>query len=170
MFGLFIFNNCENEKTDGRFNQQLPRITLEDFSLTETKSGKKLWTINAEIAKVFDEIIKVDSVEVIFYDENQVQFSMLVAPSGELNTKTRNMRVGDSVTVLTNDSTKLFADSLFWFNDSQKIYTNSYVRIIKQDSTVIEGNGLKTDPYLKKIEIIGDTKGVSPIELPDINE
>jgi hypothetical protein len=46
--------------------------------------------------------------------------------------------------------------------------TNRDVMIIKQDSTIIEGTGLRADPYLEKIEILGTTKGVSPIELPDI--
>ena len=85
-----------------------------------------------------------------------------------LNTKTHNILVGDSVVVFTNDSSTLFTDSLFWHNDSQMIVTNQHVKIVKQDSIVIEGNGLRADPKLDKIEVIGETKGVSPIELPSI--
>ena len=36
--------------------------------------------------------------------------------------------------------------------------------------TVIRGRGLRTDPRLSKIEIIGDAKGASPIELPNIRK
>ena len=168
--GLLLNNRCREEKIEVKYNQQLPNIILEKFCLTETQRGKKLWTLYADIAKVYDEIINVDSVQIKFYDEEQVEFSTLEAPGGRLNTKTHNILVGDSVYVYTNDSTKLFTDSLFWQNDSQKILTNSHVRILKQDGTIIEGNGLRADPYLKKIEILGTAKGVSPLELPDIKK
>ena len=168
--GLLIFIGCEKEKIEQKPSEQLPNILLENFSLTETKMGKKLWTLDARIARVYDEIINVDTVHMMFYDENQIEFSILHAPGGRLNTKTHNILVGDSVVVYTNDSTKLFTDSLFWENDSQKILTNCYVKILKKDGTIIEGKGLRADPHLDKIEIIGETKGISPITLPDINK
>ncbi len=167
-FTFFIFSTCEKEKFQEKLDQELPQIVLEKFSLTETKSGEKLWILDAEHAKVYDEIIRVDSVKIKFFDKEQVEFSVLYAPGGILNRKTHNILVGDSVAVYTNDSTKLFTDSLFWLNDSQKIITNRHVKIIKQDSIIIEGEGLRADPYLNKIEIIGETKGISPIELPSI--
>ena len=165
---LFLFSSCEKETTGEKKQQQLPDIILEEFSLTETQKGKKLWKLNAELAMVYGDIIDVDSVMIEFYDENQEIFSIMDAPGGILNTKTRNILVGDSVVICTNDSTKLFTDSLFWQNDSQKILTDCDVKILKQNGTVIEGKGLRADPYLRKIEIISETKGVSPIELPDI--
>lgn len=164
--GLLL--NCEEERLEEKIQPQLPRITLEKFSLTETKNGKKLWTLEASMANVYDEIISVDTVKIKFYDENEVEFSRLSGLCGQLNTQTHNILVKDSVALFTNDSTKLFTDSLFWQNDSQKILTNSYVRILKHDGTVIKGQGLKTAPDLKKIEILGDVKGESPIEFPKI--
>jgi hypothetical protein len=98
-----------------------------------------------------------------------VEFSVLTAPGGILNTRTHNVLVGDSVEVVTNDSIRLRTDSLFWMNDSELIVTDRPVTIIKADSTVIRGTGLRADPYLERIEILGTTQGMSPIELPDIN-
>lgn len=166
--GLFLLAGCQEDKLQDRLDDDQPKIIIDTFSLTETNKGKKVYTLDAVRARVYDEIIKVDSVEIRFYDKEEVEFSVLCAPAGILNTKTRNILVGDSVVVLTNDSTKLYTDSLFWQNDSQKILTDCPVTIMKQDGTVIEGRGLRADPYLEKIEILGDAKGVSPIELPDI--
>ena len=163
-----LFNACEEKEIEERLPKEIPKIILEKLCLTETKSGKKLWTLNAERAGVYDEIIRVDEVTVRFYDENESEFSVLHAPRGELNTETHNILVEDSVEVFTDDSTKLYTESLFWLNDSAKILTDAYVKIIKGDGTVIEGRGLRTDPHLSRIEIIGDTKGASPIELPEI--
>ena len=160
---------CEKE-VEERLPKDIPKITLEKLCLTETKSGRRLWTLSAARAGVYDEIIRVDEVEVRFYDEEEIEFSVLNAPRGELNTKTHNIFVEDSVVVITNDSTKLYTESLFWLNDSARILSDSYVMIIKGDGTVIEGRGLRTDPRLNRIEIIGETKGASPIVLPDIRE
>jgi LPS export ABC transporter protein LptC len=167
-FGLILIFGCKEEKTDGFLGDDPPKITIDEFSLTETDSGRKIYKLDAEHARVYDDIIIVDSVNIVFYNKEEIEFSVLHAPGGVLNTKTRNVLVGDSVAVFTSDSTKLYTDSLFWKNDSQKIITDCHVTIIKQDSTVIEGRGLRADPYLNKIEILGDAKGVSPIKLPDI--
>jgi LPS export ABC transporter protein LptC len=164
-----LFMTCEEEERE-MLGEEPPKITLERFTLTETKMGKKLWMLEGQQARVYTEIIKVDSITIHFFDQQEVKFSILHAPAGILNTKTHNVLVGDTVAVLTNDSTQLFTDSLFWFNDSQLIITNRPVTIYKKDSTVIEGRGLRADPYLEKIEIFGETKGVSPFTLPDIKK
>lgn len=160
--------SCDEEELTEAPVKQFPNITLMKFSLTETKNSKKLWVLDADEANVFDELINVDTVTIRFFDEKPEAYAVLHSRSGTLDTKTRNIIVRDSVQLLTNDSTKLFTDSLFWKNDSQKIITNSFVRIIKQDSTTIEGNGLITTPDLKKIEVIGAITGTSPVEFPKI--
>jgi LPS export ABC transporter protein LptC len=167
---VLLFVACEEKEIEERLPKDMPKIVLEKLCLTETKSGQKLWTLNADRAGVYDEIIKADKVTVRFYDENEKESSVLNAPRGELNTRTHNIFVADSVVVITSDSTKLYTDSLFWLNDSAKILTDAYVRILKGDGTVIEGRGLRTDPRLTRIEIIGETKGISPIKLPDIRK
>ena len=167
LFALLV-TGCDDEQVTVAVHEELPRIIIEEFSLTETRKGEKLWILDADLAREYDAVITVDSVRIRFFNKEEVEFSVLYAPGGILNKATHNVLVGDTVIVLTNDSTKLYTDSLFWLNDSQIIMTNRDVMIVKQDSTVIKGTGLRADPYLEKIEILGTTKGVSPIELPDI--
>lgn len=165
---LCLYFNCKEEEVLSQIERHLPKITLEKFSLTETQTGKKKWTLYATTANVYDEVINVDSVRIRFYNDEEREYAILSSRTGSLNIKTHNILVRDSVILFTEDSTKLFTDSLFWRNDSQKILTDAYVRIIKRDSTVIEGRGLKTTPDLKRIEIIGEIKGLSPIQFPKI--
>lgn len=167
---LFAVSACEKKEIEEHLPKDAPRVVLEKLSLTETKSGHRSWVLTAERAGVYDEIIKADGVTVRFYDEEEKEFSVLNAPRGELNTRTHNILVADNVIVLTSDSTELRADSLFWINDSAKILTDSYVKIVKRDGTVIEGRGLKTDPRLSRIEVVGEVSGASPIVLPDIRK
>jgi LPS export ABC transporter protein LptC len=170
LIAVFLLSACEKKEIEERLPKDMPKIILEKLCLTETKSGQRLWTLNADRADVYDEIIKVDEVIVRFFDENEQEYSVLNAPRGELNTRTHNIFVEDSVYVVTSDSTRLFTESLFWLNDSARILTDAYVKILKRDGTIIEGKGLRTDPRLNRIEIIGETKGTSPILLPDIRK
>jgi LPS export ABC transporter protein LptC len=159
---------CNDQEDKESLGEGVPRIILEQFSLTETRQGERIWVLEAVHARVFDELIHVDSIVVHFYNKEGEEFSIMRAPGGILNTRTHNVLVGDSVEVFTNDSIQLYTDSLFWMNDSELIVTNRPVKIVKADSTVIEGNGLRADPYLEKIEILGTAQGISPIKLPDI--
>jgi LPS export ABC transporter protein LptC len=119
---------CEEKEIEEKLPKDMPKIILEKLCLTETKSGQKLWTLNADRADVYEEIIKVDEVTVRFYDESEDEYSVLTAPRGELNTRTHNIFVEDSVYVITNDSTQLRTVSLFWVNDSAKILTDAEVK------------------------------------------
>mgnify|MGYP003921001347 FL=1 len=168
IFLLFIFLGCEEETLKENFEKHLPRITLENFTLIETSEGKKKWNLSAVSAYVYEEVINVDSVKIKFYNEQENEYAWLKGNEGQLNIKNHNIIVRDSVVLITEDSTELYTDSLFWQNDLQIIITDARVKIIKKDSTVIEGNGLKTTPDLQKIEIIGDIKGTSPIKFPKI--
>ncbi len=164
----FFILNCEEKTIQQNIEKQLPRITLEKFTLTETRKGIKKWNLLAVSAYVYEEVINVDTVKIKFYNEAGNEYALLIGNGGQLNTRTHNIIVRDSVVLITDDSTHLYTDSLFWLNDSQRILTDARVKIIKKDSTVIEGNGLKTGPDLQKIEIIGDIKGSSPIQFPKI--
>jgi len=166
---LVLMVKCDQEGTKEYLGEGIPRIVLEEFSITETRAGDKIWVLNALHARVFDELIHVDSIRIHFFNKEGEEFSFMRAPGGILNTRTHNVLVGDSVEVYTNDSIRLYTDSLFWMNDSELIVTNRPVTIIKADSTIIQGTGLRADPYLEKIEILGTTQGTSPIKLPDIN-
>ncbi|MCX7996014.1 MAG: LPS export ABC transporter periplasmic protein LptC [candidate division WOR-3 bacterium] len=165
---LLLSIACEEETMKQTIEKHLPRITLEKFILTETDEGKKKWTLSAVTASVFEELIIVDTVQIKFFNAFGKEYAWLKGNKGELNTRTHNIIVRDSVVLITEDSTTLFTDSLFWNNGLQVIITDAHVKIVKKDSTVIEGNGLKTTPDLQKIEIIGDIKGASPITFPKI--
>ena len=168
IFLLFILFGCEEKTIKQNIEKNLPRITLENFTLIETSEGKKRWNLTATSADVFEEIINVENVNIKFYNEESKEYAWLKGNKGQLNIKNHNIIVRDRVFLITEDSTELYTDSLFWQNDLQIILTDARVKIIKKDSTVIEGNGLKTTPDLHKIEIIGDIKGVSPIKFPKI--
>ncbi len=167
-FTALFFLSCEEETIKASIEQHLPRITLEKFTLTETREGKKNWNLLATSAYVYEEIIDVDNVSIRFYNDTGNEYALLTGKTGLLNTRTHNIVVRDSVVLVTEDSSILYTDSLFWHNDLQEILTDARVRIVKKDSTVIEGNGLKTAPDLQKVEIIGDIKGTSPITFPKI--
>ncbi len=158
---------CPQEKKEVPPVEELPSSIIDNFKLTETTEGRKMWVLYASKALVYQsrERIVVESLEVNFFNAKGELASNLIAPAGELNTKNRDMVARGGVLVRTQDSTVLNTDSLFWQNDSARIVTHSRVIIVRHDKTRIEGMGLITDPELKKIEIIGKIKGESSVEI-----
>ena len=73
VFGLILVCGCKEEKTNGHLGDDPPKITIDEFSLTETDNGRKIYKLNAEYARVYDEVIKVDSINIIFYDKEEVE-------------------------------------------------------------------------------------------------
>ncbi len=67
---IIVLAGCEKKEIEERLPKDMPKIILEQLCLTETKTGQKLWTLNADRAGVYDEIIKVDEVTIRFYDED----------------------------------------------------------------------------------------------------
>ncbi len=168
LLAIVIMGCSEEQSAPRQKPSDIPSISIDHFQLTETRQGRRLWVLNAVTADVFTNLIQAETVTIYFYNEQPVPYSVLTAHRATLNTSTHDIVVREQVVLVTDDSTRLNTDSLFWRNDSQRIITDSYVRILKPDSTILEGNGLATTPDLKKIEIIGTVTGTSPIQFPRI--
>jgi len=164
---VIILFGCPQGKKEAPPVEEPPSTVIDNFNLIETNQGRKMWVLQASKALVYQskERIVVEAVAINFFNVTGELVSNLVAPTGELNTKNRNMTARGGVVVKTQDSTTLNTDSLFWQNDSARIITRSRVLIVRRDQTKIEGMGLVTDPELKKIEILGRISGESSVEI-----
>jgi LPS export ABC transporter protein LptC len=139
----------------------LPSQVIEDFTLQETGSGKRLYTLTARRAFVFDPDRRVDVVrlQVMFYDEDGRVHSLLDADQGTIYAN-ENLVARGCVSVRTADSTTLLTDSLAWNNPAQQIRTDAPVEITTPRGRV-SGRGLVSDAGMSRIEIQGQISGSS---------
>ncbi|MEO0093154.1 MAG: LPS export ABC transporter periplasmic protein LptC [candidate division WOR-3 bacterium] len=164
LFLLFsILFACFCKKPTPKTNPEpIPNQIVEAFKLTESVSGKKFYQLKATKAYLFESLNKIEVIapEIVFFDSDGKEFSILVAKSGTVNNQTSDLIARQEVVVRTSDSTYLYTDSLVWLNNRQIVTTDAWVKI-KSPQGDIEGQGLIADAGLTKIEVKSAVKGKS---------
>lgn len=159
ILAFFLLLGCNEDKKMGA-DYVLPNQIIREFELNESVSGRRLYSLNARVAVVWqnENRIDVETLAVIFYDDNDQPYSRLIANSGTVWMKTEDLVSRGNVRVVTSDSTVLETDSLAWSNSRRIIHTDAVV-IIETPRGVITGTGLVADAQLNKIEIMSEVRG-----------
>ncbi len=162
--GFVSWSGCQH-RPGAELSAILPDQVVRDFRLDESVSGRRLYSLNADSAVFWEEkgIIEVTGPEVVFYDEQGASYSVLVAQSGTVWTKTEDLTARWGVVVKTKDSTILSTDSLSWSNSRRLIYTDAEVVILTPRGRLL-GKGLVSDAQLNKIEILSEVQGQGDYE------
>jgi LPS export ABC transporter protein LptC len=150
---LLVIAGCKAEKTADTAVVPVIKQTIEKFSISETKSGKPNWVLDADVADIFEseKRILLQKPDIKFYNEG-VYASNLKAFSGRINTETYDIW-GDSGCVLTTTKGEtLITSNLHYRSDIKKIVTDENIKLIKPDE-VIYGKGMEATPDLKSIII-----------------
>ena len=156
-----LLASCKEEQVCGP-NPVLPNQVIEVFTLHESSSGKRLYTLEAQEAYVYDPAQRVDvtGLRVLFYDEVGGISSTLVADEGSIYSKNEDLVARGNVIVRTADSTRLNTDSLAWSNQRRLVRTDADL-VIETPKGRIEGKGLVSDAGLTKIDILSPVQGTS---------
>jgi LPS export ABC transporter protein LptC len=143
-------------------NPVLPNQEIDAFTLHESSSGKRLYTLEAQKAYVYDPAQRVDvsGLRVLFYDEVGGINSTLVADEGSIYSQNEDLVARGHVVVRTSDSTMLETDSLAWSNQHRLVRTDAEL-VIETPKGRIEGKGLVSDAGLTKVEILSPVQGTS---------
>jgi LPS export ABC transporter protein LptC len=138
----------------------LPDQVIEGFRMHESASGERLYTLEADTARVFDRAGYVDVVRprVTFYDEAGAIHAVLVADEGTLQSQSSDLVARGNIVVTTTDSTVLRTDSLSWNNDVRLVRTDAPVEI-RTPRGEVSGQGLVSDAGLTRIEIQSEVSG-----------
>ncbi|MEO0004566.1 MAG: LPS export ABC transporter periplasmic protein LptC [candidate division WOR-3 bacterium] len=158
-FYLLLLPGCRQERV--AFSPDvLPSQVILDLTLDESMSGRRLWTLYASRAVVWekDNRIDVDTIKIVFYDENGAPYSQLNADCGRVFTRTEDLVARGNVRVTTSDSTTLLTDSLAWDNSRRIVHTDADITIRTLKGT-IWGKGLVSDASLERIEIKSEVRG-----------
>ena len=152
---------CDDKPVCGP-NPVLPNQEIDAFTLHESSSGKRLYTLEAQKAYVYDPAQRVDvaGLRVLFYDEVGGITSTLVSDEGSIYSKNEDLVARGHVIVRTSDSTLLETDSLAWSNQRRLVRTDADL-VIQTPKGRIEGKGLVSDAGLTKIDILSPVQGTS---------
>ena len=132
---------------------ELPDSEVEDFTITETDSGRTQWTMFAKKASTYTarDLVVARTVRIDFFGEAGKKSSELVAREGELYQRTRDMVARGQVVLQTVEGWRMSTEELRFSNSRDKLLSDKLVRVEKEGS-VLEGVGFESDPHLEHFE------------------
>lgn len=138
---------------------ELPDSEVEDFTITETDSGRPQWTLFAKQAATFTarDLVTARTVRIDFFGEDGKKSSELVAREGELYQRTRDMVARGQVVLQTTQGYRMSTEELTFSNSRNLILSDKLVRVEKEGS-VLEGVGFEGDPNLEHFQFMGQVR------------
>jgi LPS export ABC transporter protein LptC len=132
---------------------ELPDSEVEDFTVTETDSGRAQWTLFAKVASTYQarDLVVARTVRIFFFDETGARSSELVAREGELTQRSRDMIARGNVVLQTSEGWRMSTQEMRFLNSTQRIVSDTLVRVEKEGS-ILEGIGFESDPNLEHFE------------------
>jgi LPS export ABC transporter protein LptC len=97
-------------------------------------------------------------LKVHFFDSTEHEISNLRADSGLIRERTNQMTAYGHVVVISEDTSRLETEQLYWNSAQNKIETDKFVTIIQHGDT-LRGYGLVADQRLTKITIKRQVSG-----------
>jgi LPS export ABC transporter protein LptC len=143
----------------GLDSKTLPQQESWNSSVVLSDSGRTKAVIYAGRIRAFDnprETLLDQNITVHFYGADGKEASVLTAHEGKVDEMTNNLEASGDVVVVSNDSTRLRTERLFWDNKRQLVHTPDYVFIFSPKERV-EGKGLESDQQLRNYRIFSVT-------------
>ena len=138
-----------NAPAPGAADLKIPDQEARDFTLTETSEGKKNWTLWASYAAMYNakNLVDARTIQIEFFDSKGKRYSKLVADQGLVDQRTNNLEAVGHVRIVTETGVHMETDSLHWINNTQKIISESFVKVTR-NRDVVTGYGFESDPNL----------------------
>ena len=93
------------------------------------------------------------SVKADFFDEQGLHISQLTSDSAHIDQKTNNLHAYGNVRVISDDSVKLFSNSILWDNHYKLITSHDSVMFTSSNNDTMYGVGFESDMDLTKWKI-----------------
>lgn len=155
---LVLLLSC-NSSDDLKYN--LPAV--KDFNENEiempdimiTKEGVPIVraTSNKLVKNRTSDATLKGEVKADFFNDKGEHMSRLISDAADINQRTNNLYAYGNVKVVSNDSVKLFSNSILWDNHYKLITSNDSVMFTSSDKDTMYGIGFESDMDLTKWKI-----------------
>lgn len=146
----------------GLDSKTLPQQESWNSTVVLSDSGRVEARIKAGYIQKFDgpqETMMSHGVTVYFYNDSGKQTSVMTARQGKVNEQTYNLEAQGDVLVVSDDSTHLRSEKLYWDNKRHLIYTEEYV-YVTSPCEKLQGRGFESDQRLRNYRIFKVTAQV----------
>ncbi len=154
-----VFPACEEKIKPTVLSQvdskTIPQQESWNSTVTLSDSGRVKAVIDAGYIRVYDnprQTLLSEGVVVRFFNEQAKQTSVLTSKEGKVNDLTSDLEAYGSVVVVSDDSTRLETEKLFWSNSRQRVHTPEFVKI-NSPKERIQGRGFEAEQNLRNYRI-----------------
>lgn len=136
-------------------SKSLPQQESWNSTIVLSDSGTLRAVIDAGYIQKYDmprETLLREGVRVYFYGDSAKHTSTLTSDEGKVDELTNNLEATGNVIVLSDDSTRLRTQKLFWDHATQRIHTPEYV-FITSPREEVQGKGFESDQQLRNYRI-----------------
>ncbi len=155
---LFLILSCSKEGDLGVNTGFYGDQSGTDIVAIQSENGRKLWLLRADSMFQAGDTIRLKKVELEFFNKYGKSQSVLHADSGVYFQESGNMVGMGHVEVLGNDGSFMRTKTLTYSKTDSLIYTEDSVYIKSKDQEVW-GIGLRSDPGLRRIEVVKQVRG-----------
>lgn len=154
---LFLLLGCEEKlkPTVVPVTGRLPDQESWNSTIVFSDSGETRGVLKAGHLLVFNDENKTylgDSIRVDFYNNQGQHTSYLTADSGIVDNQTNDLEAVGNVYAHSDSGTSLWTQRLFWHDQTQKVTSDVYVKIVSAKET-LEGIGFESDRDLTNYRI-----------------
>jgi LPS export ABC transporter protein LptC len=146
-----VLFSCKNDLQDvqdlsERENQ--PESITKDIEIIYSDSGEVKVLVKSPLLYTYtekDDYMEMPKgIKVFFYDTAQQVSSFLTAKYAVSYERTKKMEAKHDVVVFNKEGEELNTEHLIWDQQTRKIYSNEFVKIITKDE-IIHGEGMEAD-------------------------
>ena len=143
--------------SDSTYNAK--EANIENLLVTETKDGKKLWELFADVGMYtdVDGIVLLENLLGNVYEGDKVKASFK-ADRGTYNSETKQIILFDNVIMVYIDGTSIMTDRLTYNGKGEDIVAEGHVRIEKPKEAVVMGSKAILSGDYKDFNIVGRTE------------
>ncbi len=129
---------------------------VQSFSISGTsEDGKNKWQVEGESADIFSDVVNMRTIEV---KSDSAETSVtLTADEGTFFKDSKDVELRKNVIASTDEGTTLKTERLKWLAVAEKIVTDDYVYIEREDMNV-SGTGAKAIPDMERVYLNQDIK------------
>jgi LPS export ABC transporter protein LptC len=154
-----ILVSCENKlpsipKAD---ILNLPSLTARDFKTIFNDSGRIQLIMTAPIVEQYDNNKTPYSefksgIRALYFNVKGDTIAKITSKYAKYTKKSNSWELRDSVVVINEDGNRLETEVLNWDQEHDRIYTDRFVKITKEDEITM-GTGLESDSKMRVVKI-----------------
>lgn len=154
LLGILLLVSCEKKINTVKNSDILilPVITGKNFQTIFDDSGKVQLIMSAPVMETYKNTDEPytefkSGLKIDFYDRHKDPIASATSNYAKHYDKKNLWELKDSVVVINEANEKLETEQLFWDEDKDLVYTDRFVKITREDQTIM-GTGFESDSRL----------------------